>query len=117
MAADTRWKQKASEKDEQDHNQAVCLWTQSQFQQKLMLIEAKGKKNATQVVCLKQEKEARLQCQETQTQIRVSGWHSLESAPQGDTDCVQLRTSESVKNGQAPVGHHRQGVGAAKRSV
>lgn len=44
MAADTRWKQKASEKDEQDHNQAVCLWTQSQFQQKLMLIEAKGKK-------------------------------------------------------------------------
>lgn len=60
---------------------------------------------------MKQKKEARLQCQETQTQIRVSGWHSLESAPQGDTDCVQLRTSESVKNGQAPVRHHQQGWG------
>lgn len=44
MAADTRWKQKTSEKDERDHSQAVCLWMQSQFHQKLMLIEAKGKK-------------------------------------------------------------------------
>lgn len=40
----------------------------------------KGEKNAMRVVCLKKNKGARLQCQETQTQIQASGWHCSGSA-------------------------------------